>query len=217
MARKEKTPSQAPEKGPQPEIKPLGVTAGEVRTAWTITRHRGADELVEDLEKRGLIMVHISREEAAASYRARDYAKSIKRQNRALKEGFAVVDSRGNVTRIDQRATGDLWAEIEKRLSLINRDELLSVAQAREVQRDARKIEFAERKQAERDAARPIRVQSTICPKSYVKGRPTSHSNCRPKPTHPDLSRHWKAQHLHCRKRGVCASPGTAHDYPSTG
>ena len=156
MAREAKTPSQAPEKAPQPEIKPLGVTAGEVRMAWQTTRHRDAAALVEDLEKRGLIMVHVSREEAAASYRARDFAKSIKRQNRALKEGFAVVDARGSVTRIDQRVTGDLWAEIEKRLGRIDRAELLSVAQAREVQRDARKIEFAERKQAERDAARPI-------------------------------------------------------------
>ena len=67
-----------------------------------------------------------------------------------------MVDARGNVTRIDQRATGDLWAEIEKRLGAVNRDELLSVAQAREVQAEARKIEFAERKQAERDAARPV-------------------------------------------------------------
>jgi hypothetical protein len=150
------SPSQAPEKGQQPEIKPLGVTAGEVRTAWTITRHRGADELHEEFERRGLILVHVSRDEAAQSYRSRDFAKAIKRQNRALKEGFAVVDGRGNVTRIDQRATGDLWAEIEKRLGAIDRDELLTVAQAREVQRDARKIEFAERKQAERDAARPI-------------------------------------------------------------
>jgi hypothetical protein len=156
MAREAKTPSQAPEKAPQPEIKPLGVTAGEVRMAWQTTRHRDAAALVEDLEKRGLIMVHVSREEAAASYRARDFAKSIKRQNRALKEGFAVVDARGSVTRIDQRVTGDLWAEIEKRLGGIDRAELLSVAQAREVQAEARKIEFAERKQAERDAARPV-------------------------------------------------------------
>ena len=62
-----------------------------------------------------------------------------------------MVDARSNVTRIDQRATGDLWAEIEKRLGAVNRDELLSVAQAREVQAEARKIEFAERKQAERE------------------------------------------------------------------
>ena len=57
------------------------------------------------------------------------------------------------MTRIDQRVTGELWSEIEKRLALVNRDELLTVAQAREVQAEARKIEFAERKQAERDAA----------------------------------------------------------------
>jgi hypothetical protein len=61
-----------------------------------------------------------------------------------------------NVYRIDQRVTGDLWEEIQKRLDGIDQRELLSVAQAREVQAEARKIEFPERKQAERDAARPI-------------------------------------------------------------
>ena len=64
------------------------------------------------------------------------------------------------------------------------------------------------------------RGQRTICPKSYANGRRSSHSNCITKPTHwpiPTLSRHWKAQQLHCRKPGVCASPETARDYPSTG
>ena len=98
---------------------------------------------MEDLEKRGLILVHVSREEAAQSYRAR---VATKRQNWALKKGFGVVDARGNVTRIDQRVTGDLWEEIQKRLGGIDQRELLSVAQAREVQAEARKIEFAERK-----------------------------------------------------------------------
>lgn len=42
-------------------------------------------------------------------------------QNRALKEGFAVVDGRGNVTRIDQRTTGDLREEIDKRLGGLDR------------------------------------------------------------------------------------------------
>jgi hypothetical protein len=170
------TPSQAPGNGPGIDIKPrrdeaeknyskreLGQTAGEIRMAWAMTRHRGADELLEETERRGLIMVYVSREEAAASYRAREFAKTIKRQSRALKEGFAVVDQRGNVTRIDQRATGDLWEEIQKRLGGINRDELLSVDQAREVQAEARKVEFRERKQAERDAARaPTAVERDI-------------------------------------------------------
>ena len=38
-----------------------------------------------------------------------------------------------------------------------------------------------------RDIFAEYRVQSTICPKSYATGRPTSHSNCMTKPTHPDF------------------------------
>ena len=147
--------------GPQPEIKPLGKTAGEIRLAWNVTRHRGADAFAEQIEKRGLILVYVSAEEAAASQRAQAFAKAIGHQNRALKEGFAVVDSRGNVTRIDQRTTGDQWEEIQKRLGGIDRDELLTVAQAREVMREVNRAEFRERKQAERDEARPATAIET--------------------------------------------------------
>ena len=99
-------PASGPQRSAQPEIKPLGQTAGEIRLAWQTTK-TGA-QFAQAIEDRGLILVHVSREEAADSYRAREYAKAINRQNRALKEGFAVVDRRGNVTRIDQRTTGDL-------------------------------------------------------------------------------------------------------------
>ena len=147
----EKGPSHGPPRGPQPEIKPLGQTAGEMRLAWQLTK-TGA-QFAQAVEDRGLILVHVSREEAADSYRAREYAKAIKHQNRALKEGFAVVDRRGSVYRVDQRTTGDLWEEIQKKLGGIDRRELLSVDQARDAMKEARKAEFAEKKQAEREAA----------------------------------------------------------------
>ena len=99
--------------------------------------------------------MHVSREEAEASQRAAAFAKAIGRQSRALKEGFAVVDRRGNVTRIDQRATGDHWEEIQKRLAGIDRRELISVADAKEAMREANRIEWREQRQAEREAARP--------------------------------------------------------------
>jgi hypothetical protein len=156
---KSNTPSQAPENGRQPQSKPLpelGKTAGEIRTAWAITRHRGSSELAEEFEKRGLILVYVSRGEADASHRAHAFAKSINRQGRELREGFGVVDARGTVARIDQRATGDLWEEIQKRLGGIDKRELLTVAQAREVQAEANKIEFRESRQAEREAAKPV-------------------------------------------------------------
>lgn len=152
---KDGRPSHGPEKAAQAPIKPLGQTAGEIRMAWQVTKGRSVEAFAQEIENRGLILVHVSRDEAAASYRAREFAKTINRQNRALKEGFAVVDRRGTVTKIDQRATGDLWSEIEKRLGGIDRRELLSVDQAREVQAEARKIEFAEKRFAEREAERP--------------------------------------------------------------
>jgi hypothetical protein len=166
------TPSHGPENERQAPIKPLGQTAGEIRIAWQTTKGRGVEMFAEELETRGLILVHISREEAAASYRAREFAAAVKRQNRALKEGFAVVDRRGNVTKIDQRVTGDLWSEIDKRLSGIDRRELLSVEQAREVQKEARGIEFAEQKRAEREQARaPTKLERAIMDADHAAGR----------------------------------------------
>jgi hypothetical protein len=137
----------------QPTIKPLGKTAGEIRLAWQLTAT--TEQFAQAIEDRGLILVHVSADEAAASQRAQAFAKAIGRQNRAVKEGFAVVDARGNVTRIDQRTTGEQWEVIQKRLAGIDREELLNVAAAREVMREANRIEWREHKQAERDAARP--------------------------------------------------------------
>jgi hypothetical protein len=131
----------------------LGKTAGEIRTAWAITRHRGAESFTEEIEKRGLILVYVTPEQAKASERAQAFAKAINRQNRALREGFAVVDQRGTVTRIDQRVTGDLRAEIDKRLGGIDRADLMSVGDARQVMRDANRAAW----QAEKEKQRAIR------------------------------------------------------------
>lgn len=174
---KENRPTDSPQRGPQPEIKPLGQIAGEIRLAWQLTK-TGA-QFAEAIEKRGLILVHVSREEAADSYRAREYAKAIKGQNRALKEGFAVVDRRGNAYRVDQRTTGDLWEEIQKKLGGIDRRELPTVDQAQAAQAEARKAEFAEKKRAEREAAwierekaRPAtRLEQTIIAADKTAGR----------------------------------------------
>jgi Relaxase/Mobilisation nuclease domain len=166
----QKGPSHGPQRSPQPEIKPLGQTAGEIRLAWHLTKT--GDQFAQAIEDRGLILVHVSREEAAASYRAREYAKEIKHQNRALKEGFAVVDRRGSVYRIDQRTTGDLWEEIQKKLGGIDKRELLSVDQAREAMKDARKIEFAEKKRAEQQKARPAtKLEQAIIAADKKAGR----------------------------------------------
>ena len=105
----------------------------------------------------------MSADEAKASERARSFAKAIDRQNRALKEGFAVVDERGTVTRIDQRVTGDLWQEIEQRLASIDRSQLLTVAEARDVMKEANReaMAAAEGRRAGRGAAGCATVSGT--------------------------------------------------------
>jgi hypothetical protein len=143
------------------KARPLGHTAGEMRLAWRLTTTAG--EFAQEIEKRGLILVYVTPDQAQESYRKHAFAKAVGRQNRALKEGFAVVDRRGNVTRIDQRTTGDLRAEIDKRLGGIDRDKLMNVADARQLMREANKAAWLERQRDERDGQRPATgIEQTI-------------------------------------------------------
>jgi 23S rRNA pseudoU1915 N3-methylase RlmH len=156
VAPRSNTPSHGPENGRSADKRPLpelGRTAGEIRLAWRLTG--SGQQFAKEIERRGMELVHVSREQADASHRAHVFTKSINRQRRELREGFGVVDQRGNVTRIDQRVTGDLWEEIQKRIGGINKDELLTVDQARDLMRHRNREEFRQQKQAERDAARP--------------------------------------------------------------
>jgi hypothetical protein len=138
----------APAPEPAKTRPPLGQTAGEIRLAWSVTRARGADQLAEEIKARGLILVYVTADQAKESYRKHAFAKAVGRQNRVLREGFAVVDQRGTVTRIDQRVTGDLRAEIDKRLGGIDRSGLMNVNDARQVMRDANRAAWdAEREQ----------------------------------------------------------------------
>src|ERR1700730_3554730 len=150
-----------PQRAPQPEIKPLGKTAGEIRLAWKLTPAGG--QFAQEIEKRGLILVHVSRDEAEASHRAHAFAKAIDRQSRELREGFAVVDRRGPATRIDPRTTGEKLEEIQKRLGGIDSSELVSVADARDVMKEANRAEWREQRQAAWNAARaPTRTETKI-------------------------------------------------------
>jgi hypothetical protein len=163
--------SHGPQNGRDVAAKPLpglGRTAGEIRLAWTLTAT--AAQFAEDIERRGLILVHVSREDAEESHRAHAFAKAINRQSRELREGFAVVDGRGTVTRIDQRTTGDQWEEIQKRLGGIDRDGLLSVAAAREAMREANRAAWAEQKERERPASG---IETTIA--GALKATMTGH------------------------------------------
>jgi relaxase-like protein len=136
------------QRAPQPEIKPLGKTAGEMRMAWRLTAT--AAQFQERLEDKGLILVHVSYEEAETSHRAHVFAKAIGNERRELREGFAIVDQRGNVTRIDQRVTGDQWEEIQKRLGGIDKNDLISVAAAKEQMRATNRAEWERKKAQER-------------------------------------------------------------------
>jgi hypothetical protein len=146
-------PSDGRARAPQPEIKPLGKTAGEIRLAWRLTTT--AAQFAQEIEKRGLILVHVTPEQAKESYRKSAFAKAVGRQSRALREGFAVVDQRGTVTRIDQRTTGDLRAEIDKRLGGIDRAALMNVNDARQVMAERNKTAWLAQQRDERDRQRP--------------------------------------------------------------
>lgn len=152
------------ERGSQaPEKPPLGRTAAHIHAAWTETRNpadlaASAKAFHQAIEDRGPILVYVTAEEARASQRAQSFAKAVGRQNRALKEGFAVVDERGTVTRIDPRVTGDLSREIERRLASIDRTKLSTVAEARDVM-----------KKANRAAGADAREQTRLM--SYVEAR----------------------------------------------
>ena len=151
--------AQEPETAKTEEKRPLGKTAAQIHAAWNETRNpadlaASAAAFVAAIEDRGPILVYVTADEAKASERARAFAKAIERQNRAVKEGFAVVDERGTVTRIDQRVTGDLWQEIEQRLASIDRAGLLTVAEARDVMKEANRAEWQQQKEAERAEAR---------------------------------------------------------------
>lgn len=157
--------------------RPLGQTAGEIRFAWRVTQTAG--QFAKQLAGKGLILVHVSAEEAKASERAHDFAKAISRRNRPVREGFAVIDQRGSVTRIDQRTTGDQWEEIQKRLGGIDRADLATLAEARVIQHEANRAAFREKKQAERaEAQRNAPVTGRA-----AEIREAWNASCDPEPT----------------------------------
>jgi MobA/MobL family len=140
---------------PEPEdTRPLGKTAGEIRTAWTLSRSAG--ELDEALAARGMTLAAVTADEARQSERRAAFAKEIGNFARVFKEGEIVaVSTHGDVHRLDQRTTGDLRPEIEARLSSIDRAGLLSVTDAKEVMQEAARAAWRSERQAEREKALP--------------------------------------------------------------
>src|SRR5271166_144653 len=149
-------PEPTPEREAE-DMRPLGKTAGDIRTAWTLSRT--AEQLEEALAARGVTLAAVSAEEARQSERTAAFAKEIGNFARVLKEGEIVaVTQHGDVHRLDRRTTGDTAPEIEARLSGplgIDRAGLLSVTDAKEVMQEAARAAWRDERQAEREQARP--------------------------------------------------------------
>lgn len=148
--------------GPPKEMRPLGKAAGDIRTAWTLSRTAG--ELDEALAARGIALAQVSPEEARQSERTAAFANEVGNSARVLKEGEIVaVNAHGDVHRLDRRTTGDLSSEIEARLAGVDRSGLLSVTDARDVMREAAHAAWRDEAREWRDAnTRPTGIETRI-------------------------------------------------------
>ena len=151
---------------PEPEdMRPLGKTAGEIRTAWTLSGT--AEELEEALAARGITLAVVTAEEARQSERIAAFAKEAGNFASKLREGEIVaVDQHGSVHRLDQRTTGDLRPEIEARLNGfagIDRAGLLNVTAAKEAMQEAARAAWKDEQRTAQDMARPLTgIEATI-------------------------------------------------------
>ena len=140
-----------PQRGAQPEIKPLGQTAGDMRMAWSLSRD--ADQLIEALAMRGIGIARVTAEEAYESQRKNAFAKEIGNRAPVYREGEIVaVNGFEQVYRFNERTTGQLRDEIEKRLGGIDPAELMSVADTKETMREAARATNAEARERARPA-----------------------------------------------------------------
>jgi hypothetical protein len=125
-----------------------------MRMAWSLSRD--ADQLTEALAMRGIGTARVTAEEAYESQRKNAFAKEIGNRAPVYREGEIVaVNSFGSVYRFNERTTGQLRDEIEKRLAGIDPAELMSVADTKEALRDADRAAYAEARAEARERARP--------------------------------------------------------------
>ncbi|MBF0554853.1 MAG: relaxase/mobilization nuclease domain-containing protein [Nitrospirae bacterium] len=102
----------------------LGKTQADIRLAYTLTK--GGQAFADALADKGLILARVTDSEAQASI---------------FEDGeLVVVNVHGAVNRLNTRTTGAGKSELIKRLSLINRDELFTLSEAKEEQYKALKI-----------------------------------------------------------------------------
>jgi hypothetical protein len=138
-----------PESAPPPAIKPLSKTAGDIRMAWTLSRSQ--EELTAGLAERGMRLARATPEEAERSRRSAAYLRAIGKYAAEFDPFEVVVVNRfGNAVRLDQRTTGDLRAEIDKRLAMIDAASLPNVTDAKAAVIEAEQKRKAERQQERR-------------------------------------------------------------------
>jgi hypothetical protein len=161
--------------GPQQDMRPLGKTAGDIRTAWTLSRT--TEDLIEALAAHGIMLAIVSPEEARQSVRAAAFAKEVGNFAPVLREGEIVaVNGHGDVHRLDQRTTGALRPEIEARLdgfAGVDRAGLSNVTDAKAAMREAEHAAWRDRRDAAREQARPpsrIEIEIAGALKSTMTG-----------------------------------------------
>ena len=145
----EKDPPHGPQRAAQSEN--LSKTAGDMRMAWSLSRD--AEQLTEALAMRGLGIARVSAEEAYESQRKHAFAKEIGNRAPVYRDGEIVaVNGFGSVYRFNERTTGQLRDEIEKRLAGIDPAELMSIADTKEAMREADRAAYAEARERARPA-----------------------------------------------------------------
>jgi hypothetical protein len=133
---------------------PLGKTAGDIRTAWTLSRSQ--EQLHAALAGRDLGIARVTAAEASESERKTADAKAAGTYAPLLKEGELVaVNGFGNVYRFDEHTTGQFRSEIDKRLAGIDAGSLLSVADTTAKVRETSKAAWLAQQRDERDRQRP--------------------------------------------------------------
>ena len=124
---------------------------------WTLSRSQ--EELKAGLAERGMRLARATPEEAERSHRSAPYLRAIGKYAAEFDPGEILVVNRfGNAVRLDQRTTGDLRAEIDKRLSMIDAASLPNVTDAKAAVIEAEQQRKAERQQerrAEWERSRP--------------------------------------------------------------
>jgi MobA/MobL family len=146
------TPQPAP---PSPDP-PLSRTAGEIHTAWSLSRT--PEELDEAFAARGMTLAAVSADEARQSERAAAFAKEVGNYVPSFRAGeIVVVDKHGAITRMTERVTGDDHTEIEARLAGIDRRlGLLNVSDAQTAMREANREAWRDAERTWQDMERPL-------------------------------------------------------------